>query len=240
MEDRARKEPPPLGAKLRSVPRALGRGVVRWSRTSPRAQRVLTRSETYHAFELSMGWLRSSGWLRSMVEKQPVDAHGEPLPWITYPALELLASRVGESLRVFEWGSGSSTRWWAARVKEVVACEHDPQWFEQVSRSLPANATVALRELGPEYVDEVLQHEPFDIVVIDGRDRVSCSSVAPSALTPGGVIVWDNTDRERYCEGLDALHAAGFHRVDFHGLVPALVRTSVTSILYRPGNVLGL
>lgn len=220
--------------------RALGRAVVRYGRSSPAAQKVLTRSTTYHAFELSLGWLRSSGWLRSMVDGRPVDALGDPLPWITYPAIDFLSGRDLGSVRVFEWGSGSSTDWWARRVQEVVACEHDPTWCDQVRGSLPPNATVLLRERGHAYTAEVLQHGLFDIVVIDGRDRVECSRVAPDALTPAGIIIWDNSDRERYEEGLVALATQGFRRVDFHGLVPALQRPSVTSILYRSDNILGL
>jgi hypothetical protein len=220
--------------------RAAGRAVVRYGRTSPAAQKVLTRSTTYHALELSLGWLRSSGWLRSMVDGKPVDAAGNPLPWITYPAIDFLRGQALESLRVFEWGSGSSTEWWARQVQAVVACEHDPAWCSQVRGSLPANAMVVLRDRGDAYTGEVLQHGPFDIIVIDGRDRVACSRVAPDALTAAGIIIWDNADRERYQEGLDRLAAQGFRRVDFHGLVPALQRPSVTSLLYRSDNIFGL
>jgi hypothetical protein len=218
----------------------MGRGVIRYCRSSPAAQRTLSRIPTYHALELSWGWLGSSGWLRSMVERRPVDVLGAPLPWITYPAIDFLSGHDLGGLRVFEWGSGSSTEWWAGRAQEVVACEHDPAWHGRVAGSLPSNATVLLRDRGEDYAHEVLRHGPFDIVVIDGRDRVECSRVAPDALSAAGVIVWDNSDRERYREGLDLLTTKGFRRVDFHGLVPALVRPSVTSLLYRSDNVLGL
>lgn len=175
-----------------------------------------------------------------MVDGKPVDALGNPLPWITYPAVDFLSGRIFGSLRVFEWGSGSSTEWWARQVQEVVACEHDPAWYSQVSESLPSNATVLLRDRGEDYTNEVLKHGLFDIVVIDGRDRVECSRVAPDALSPAGVIIWDNSNRERYRKGLEALSSQGFRRVDFHGLVPALRRPGVTSFLYRSDNIFEL
>ena len=55
----------------------------------------------------------------------------------------------------------------------------------------------------------------FDILVIDGRDRVNCIKNGIGALRPGGVVIWDNSDREEYRSGYDLLTAAGFGRLDF-------------------------
>jgi hypothetical protein len=65
----------------------------------------------------------------------------------------------------------------AARVKEVVACEHDRNWYEDISSKAPPNVTPIFQELEPEgeYAKEILEfRDHFDIVVIDGRDRVNC------------------------------------------------------------------
>jgi hypothetical protein len=208
------------------------------------ARRVLQALGLYVFYSLgTSGPLRDDGWLRSYREGVPVDAEGRPLPWITYPAIEFLAPRLRGDLRVFEYGCGHSTLWWAARVREVVACEHDEAWAARIRTRAPANVTLlhVPLEYGGEYSRVVArQGRRFDIVVVDGRDRVHCAESAPQGLTEGGVILWDNTDREEYREGLAFLEAAGFRRIPFVGLAPGINLKTETSVFYRDRNCLGL
>lgn len=187
--------------------------------------------------------LHADGWFRSRRENRSVDLAGEPLPWIAYPAIELLARRVRPELTVFEYGCGASTQWWARRVERVIAVEHDQGWASRVSADLPGNATIVhvpLDESGA-YARNALAHgRRFDIVVIDGRDRVRCASVAIDALQPGGVILFDNTDRPRYEPAFRALADAGFRRLELIGLAPAIDYKTETSIFYRTSNCLGI
>jgi len=163
-----------------------------------------------------------------------------PLPWFTYGAIHFLESRLMPGFRVFEWGSGGSTTWWSERAKEVVACEHDHTWYRRVASSVGANVTVVERALGEAYSGEIDAHGEFDIVVIDGRERVACAVHAIGSLTPHGVIVWDNSDRTKYEPGLKLLTDHGFRSVEFFGLGPVLAEPWGTSIFYRPSNCLGL
>jgi hypothetical protein len=95
--------------------------------------------------------------------------------------------------------------------------------------------------LDGQYAAEILTCEAvFDIVVIDGWDRMSCARHAVQRLQPDGVIVWDNTDRERYAEGVQLLAAQGFRQLDFAGLGPGQTRETCTSIFYRSGNCFGI
>ena len=192
---------------------------------------------------LRRGPLKDDGWNRSLAAGVPVDAGGRPLPWINYPAIDFLARRVRSDMSVFEYGCGHSTLWWAERVREVVACDHDLAWIERIRPRTPPNVTlrhVAL-EYGGDYCRVVAERPGrFDVVVIDGRDRVNCARHALTGLAPGGVIVWDNTDREEYRPGFEALAAAGFRRVEFMGLAPTLNEKLETSVFYRDGNVFGL
>jgi hypothetical protein len=168
-----------------------------------------------------------------------VTRDGAPLPWITYPALRFLEPRLSRSMEVFEFGSGNSTLWWAERVARVTSCEHDAQWFERTRARLPANASVSHYSLEPDgdysRAAQAAQQD-FDIVVIDGRDRVNCAKHSLSALKPAGVIVWDNSDRSEFREGLDLLTPLGFRSLDFEGLGPVNSYVWMTSILYRDVN----
>lgn len=107
---------------------------------------------------------------------QPVDSDGEPLPWYTYSATAFLAPRLADDMKVFEFGSGNSTRWWAGHVGSVTSVEEDPDWYQRVSLDMPSN--VELRLVSPQgdaYASAIGTEKLFDIVVIDGADRNKCA-----------------------------------------------------------------
>lgn len=189
------------------------------------------------------GYLDRIGWIRSQRERMPVDAQGEPLPWITYPAIAFLKDRLREDLSLFEYGSGNSTLWWSRRASRVVSYEHDPTWYSQMKGLMPANVEYVHRTLeqGDDYCQGITNYEDeFDVVVIDGRQRVACAINSLTALKPGGVLLWDNSERERYEPGYEFLRSNGFRRIDFHGQGPSIAEGWCTSFFYRDGNCLGI
>ena len=189
------------------------------------------------------GYLHQTGWTKSFRTRTSVDKDARPLPWISYPCIAFLEPRVRSDMVVFEYGCGNSTLWWAQRVARVVSCEHDAAWYEKVKKELPANVELVYAPLDDDtgYVGEAARHPGmFDILVIDGRRRVACARNALSALKPSGIILWDNTERDEYREGLDFLRQNGFRHVDFAGMGPITEYASTTSIFYRDGNCLDL
>lgn len=185
--------------------------------------------------------LRDCGWLASARAQLPMDAHGNPLPWITYGAIDFLTPRIQPHWRVFEFGAGYSTLWWSSRVAAVVSVESDRAWLESISARLPAHVTCTYAsEASEDYVRGPEGHGLFHVIVNDGKRRVACVPAALEALTPDGVILWDNSDRDYYAAGFSELAAAGFKRIDFSGLGPANNHLWMTTIFYRPNNCLGI
>lgn len=186
---------------------------------------------SYHLTEI--------GWFESNERQIPVDCHGEPLPWYTYAAIHFLENRVRPQMRVFEYGSGNSTLWWSKRVTSVVSVEHDLTWFQKLREVLPANVEYTHCELayGGQYSSVSAEYgRCFDIIVIDGRDRVNCAKNSLGVLTESGIVIWDNSDRKSYSEGYDFLAKKGFSRLDFYGYGPLSFVGSCTSIFYRDNN----
>jgi hypothetical protein len=184
-----------------------------------------------------------SGWLDTMTRGECIDRAGNPLPWLTYPMIEFIQQRLDPGMKVFEFGTGGSTLWWAQRVREVITIEHDPVWHERISPQLPENVTSVLQTSIDDgtYASQIRNHHKrFDIVVIDGRDRVKCAMNSIDALTDNGIIVWDNTDRAQYRDGIEYLHQQGFKRIAFSGLNPLVSFRCETSIFYRRENVFGI
>jgi hypothetical protein len=193
-------------------------------------------------FSENPGYLLKSGWLRSMEENTAVDFDGNPIPWITYPALDFLAERVTANMVVFEYGSGNSTFWWSRRVQKLISCEHDKEWYASFHQEIPDNTTYLLRRAkggSTEYAMEISKYtDMFDILVIDGRDRVNCVKNGLASLHLDGVIVWDNSDREEYQEGFDILKEKGFKSLQFWGMGALATRRWCTSVFYRRENCL--
>jgi hypothetical protein len=179
-------------------------------------------------------WLHSSGWLNSLFASKPVNGQGAPIPWFTYPAIEFLEPRIKPDWRVFEWGSGYSTLWWAARVAEVRAVEHDAIWHRELSGRLPSNAHVELMLDTTGYAAAIVEAGgPFDVAVIDGEDRNACAALALDHVKPDGLIVFDNSDRKGFSAGVEGLDRAGWKRIDFFGLIPSYLYKNCTSVFFR-------
>lgn len=188
------------------------------------------------------GYLAETGWLRSAAEGGVVDREGRPLPWATLPFIAFLTPRLRPEWRIFEYGAGASTRYFASRVAAVRAVEHDAAFAARLREGLPANAEIEVQPAGTPAYAGAIAAAPFspDIVNIDGRDRPACADLAVRHVARTGVILFDDTERPAYGEALARLTAAGFRRLDFWGASPGSELHRATSVFYRSENVLGL
>jgi hypothetical protein len=69
-------------------------------------------------------------WRTSLKEKS--NPLKDEQPWITFSALDFLEKTLTKDMRVYEYGMGGSTLFFAKRVKEIVSVEHDKKWFNLV------------------------------------------------------------------------------------------------------------
>ncbi|MGB3560397.1 MAG: glycosyltransferase family 92 protein [Geitlerinemataceae cyanobacterium] len=107
------------------------------------------------------------------------------------------------SLKVLEFGSGASTVWLSKFTSNLVSIEHHPDWYDKVQSTLAEDSTcqsVDLRLIPLPYysVCDDFSDEYFDLVIVDGRDRIKCLEAAIRILKPGGVLMLDDAQRERY------------------------------------------
>ncbi len=185
-------------------------------------------------------FLNSTGLARSYRENRPVDAAGEPLPWLNYSMIRLLDERLHDGLRVFEYGSGYSTLYFAARVHSVTSVEHVGEWVAELGRFLPANVALEAVGPGPDYIQAPTKHNPFDVVLVDGLDRVDCVKTALTAITAGGVIILDDTHRPEYQALLADLRQQNYKTLTLFGPKPTSIIEAQSTIIYRSHNVLEL
>lgn len=189
------------------------------------------------------GYLAEIGWFKAFRSYAPVDNKGEPVPWVTYSFIDFISERIGNEHTVFEFGSGNSTLYYAKRAAKVVSVEHDKQWFEKISATKPSNAELIFCELQE---DGKYSRTPssagmkFDVIIVDGRDRVNCCLHCLPALTDPGVVVLDDSEREKYSAAREFLKKEGFRELSFSGISPGLFYRKSTSVFYRTVNCLGI
>jgi hypothetical protein len=185
--------------------------------------------------------LKQYGWFKTFTSRQSIDAAGNPIPWYTYSFIFFLEPRLKPHFKVFEYGSGNSTRWYGARVSDITAVEHDKDWIGNISPKLPENAKILPRTLDETYIQAInTDNTLYNIVVVDGRKRVKCASYAVDFLTPDGVLILDNSEREWYQPAKDLMEARGFKRLDFKGMGPIISYEFCSSVFYRENNCLGI
>jgi len=144
----------------------------------------------------------------------PESRYGWAHPWIVADAAAWLEDFIRPNHRVFEWGSGGSTTWFAARAAEIITVEHDHAWASVLrSLGLP-NVTVLERPddypAFSQYAGAIIGEGMFDIILIDGADgydlgmvgsRFACAALASQHIAAGGVIVLDNAGGDRKLYG---------------------------------------
>lgn len=188
-------------------------------------------------------YLHQAGWLRSLKEGRPCDARGNPIPWMNYSIVSLLESRLNASLTIFEYGSGYSTLFYAAHTGKVVSIEYDETWHKIISTHAPENTTIRLisKDVDGSYCRSILSEDKnFDIVVVDGRDRVNCIKQSLSRLTSRGVIILDDSSRPKYAEAFEVVKDQGFRCLRLSGLKPSGRSMHESTIFYKDSNCLAI
>lgn len=213
------------------------------------AARTLDRvREEYRTFAFLLRHPRQVGLLPRWLRERNATTVKLRSPWWPYRAIDWVATALPERARVFEYGGGGSTLWLEDRGATVTVAEHDEEWHKHLARLRgvstrlmfrPASTSgVVTSEAVPGYLDSyvtAIREVPdgsLDLVIIDGRARVECARHAMPKVKPGGLLLFDDTDRARYQPAIQMLSA--WERHDFPGLKPGQRFPAQTSIWRRP------
>lgn len=138
----------------------------------------------------------------------------ENKPWITQDSFTLLNQLIKKDFVCFEFGAGGSTVWLSGLSERVFSVEHHPGWATIVEkrlrdRNIPNVELTFVSRENDEYSNFIskFDNEYFDLVFVDGRDRVKCIKNSISKLKPDGILVLDNSDRSRYDEGKESMRS---------------------------------
>jgi hypothetical protein len=153
-------------------------------------------------------------------------------PWWPYGAVSWVDANLSSGARVFEYGGGGSTLWLEDRGAIITTVEHDESWYRQLAVQLAPSAELLFRPptasgsvtsaIAPGFFDEyaaAIDEQPdssLDFVIVDGRSRIACARRALQKVKPEGLLLVDDTDRERYEPVIEMLRS--WERHVFTGL----------------------
>lgn len=160
-------------------------------------------------------------------------------PWLSFPAIEFLEKYLKPEHRVFEFGGGGSTLFFAKRVAFLATVENNKGWFsdlekivaergfknwqghfvgpEKIANGQPRDAsrpedfaTASPGEADHSYEKyaktiHLFPESSFDLILVDGRSRVSCVAESLVHLKKGGLLILDNAERSYYLRAFKQL-----------------------------------
>lgn len=150
------------------------------------------------------------------------------MPWCIAEFSQWLGWILNAGMTVCETGSGGSTVFFARRVARLISFEHDEVWHAVVKTRLRELAQTPGGLMPAEGLDlrycsryptaglELARAlPPLDLAFIDGRGRVRSVQSALPALKPGGWLILDDSNRERYAEARAAADAVSTVKIVF-------------------------
>jgi hypothetical protein len=184
-------------------------------------------------------YLVTTGFIDTYRTGIPCNASGNPIPWMNYNVILFLENRLNKNLTLFEFGSGYSTIFYASLVNSVTSVEYDQQWLQRIQSMAPDNVDLLFqdKDIDGDYCRTILrQGNKYDVVIVDGRDRVNCAKQAFQAISDNGIIILDDSHRNKYQTAFDFFNEKGFRHIDFEGLKPRGIGNYRTTIFYRDKN----
>ena len=152
---------------------------------------------------------------KKVVKKtSPKKINLKPIPWLVPEAIEAMEKHIKEYgdqlIKVLEFGSGGSSLWFL-NFKNVLltSIEHQNKYgqalMEEVQDLERRDRFLLFVNTRPyddipfnKSISAKFGDEKFDLILIDGRDRVKCAEAAKKLIAPEGMVILDNSERKRY------------------------------------------
>lgn len=149
---------------------------------------------------------------------------------VPYTNLQLISffkdySKKNKNITIFEYGSGSSTLFFEDYFTNIYSVEHDENWYKVISKHIkkakvffvppvksnnPSTSSLKIGYKKLDFTDYVNFIDKiglrFDIIFIDGRARQECLKIAKNYLNPNGIIVLDDSNRNRYEKAISVFY----------------------------------
>ncbi len=203
--------------------------------------------KTYYLLDAVKRLMIDCGLYRSITQRNSVDRRGNPVPWLSMPAIHFLNSLNLRGARVFEFGSGNSTQYWANReIKSYAAAEYNVMYgWEMAAKNGFYRDNVHIqddkelylklpRQIADGFTNDPAEFTPFDLFFVDGPiqwRKEELDQALNSTCSEGLIFVDDANWLPDYIQEICCDRA--LCRIDFAGFSPGVSYTKVTSLLFR-------
>lgn len=125
----------------------------------------------------------------------------------TFSSFEKFIPKLIETIQpnyILEFGPGISTKAFLKYSSaNILSFETDSQWFKKYKDEIK-DSRLSLKLKDPDWdLDEVREENvKFDLVFVDGGDRVKELKFCKQVITPTGVVLLHDAHREDYFEGI--------------------------------------
>jgi hypothetical protein len=188
-------------------------------------------------------FFQKTGFIISYIKGIPLDEAGKPVPWMNYAILDFFNKKLHKQITVFEFGSGFSTIFFSEKVQHITSVEISETWYKKASEITYEKNNVSIIYRGDitTYTEAIIETgKRYNMIVVDGCERVMCAKNAYRHLTDDGVLILDDSDRAEYRYIWEYCFDKGFRELTFIGLKPTGFSIDSTTIFYRSNNILSI
>ena len=166
-----------------------------------------------------------------------LNKNNDPIPWFTYPLIEILQNINWEGKKILEFGAGCSTIFFVKKNCEIISFEEDKNWSDFViNKSNSEKLKVINRPVGfNEELNEV-KNMKFDVIIIDGHERQEILKIVTEMdlLSRTGAIIFDNSEGYEFSQIIESDEMfQQFSKVDFYGHTPGSFRKQSSTVIFK-------
>ncbi len=152
----------------------------------------------------------------------------KPAPWLSPTSILFFKQYLEKDMVGAEFGSGSSTLFFAPRISKLYSVEHNEEWYHLINEKLTGlncsnvDYRFVVQNDKSDFVDDVfdleekrdfeirrdyvnyfralndIQDHSLDFAIVDGRARTECCHEILPKIKKGGILILDNSERKRY------------------------------------------
>jgi len=121
--------------------------------------------------------------------------------------------KIIEPKRILEWGPGHSTRIMITKSpkSEIISYENEYKWFVKRNKAFGNKVELVFAEAPSDdrkamawkkYTNPSVKGK-FDLIFVDGRERVRCMQAATKLLSKHGILILHDSSRKQYKAGIE-------------------------------------
>lgn len=152
----------------------------------------------------------------------------KPAPWLSPTSILFFKKYLEKDMVGAEFGSGSSTLFFAPRISKLYSVEHNEEWYHLINEKLTGlncsnvDYRFVVQNDKSDFVDDVfdleekrdfeirrdyvnyfralndIQDHSLDFAIVDGRARTECCHEILPKIKKGGILILFNSERKRY------------------------------------------